>query len=180
MSRTHHDVHPRQLAPRLDTHPQHQPPEHARLAQRAQAAHALLTLDPQRLLDLAILRQHHRVLDVAIAVQPRQHAQRLVPSVLRRQPPRAVREEGHPDEQDPRGHHLHGPGDAERRCRLAGVVGAVGNAVCGGVLDEELYQDAPSNRPLLETTAHQPIMLPIITEPYLTTLPRISLGAISA
>jgi hypothetical protein len=137
----HHNIHPRQLAPHLQTASQRHPSEHLRLQQIHITLRPFLPLKLHLLTNLLKLEPHQLRVGVSPTVQIRQNRTRLLGSAVVHEPARGLGEPEHAEGEDDGGDHLEGPGDAE-----GGGAGDVGAAE----LDEVLDEDPPGDGPLLE------------------------------
>lgn len=145
----HHDIHPAELGPHLQTHSQEDTLRNARLHELLVTSRVLLALQSQRILDLLVLSKDLRVVDITIPMETGKVMHALIPAVLTRQPTRRLGVEEQPHEVDSTRDNLDTPGDAESR-RALGFIFRAAVDVAGAVLDEVLDQDTPGDCPLLQ------------------------------
>lgn len=183
---THHDIHATKLAPCLDAHAQGKSPPHRLLQQQhSKARRPLFSLQPKILFDFAILRHDLGVVYVSVSMQISKQLDGGVPVVLRSKITRALGKENESRKEKNTGHDLESIRDSKGSALRITVVWVGAEQVDKAVLEQKLYQNAPSDAPLLETRRHVLDAFQLSSwsrrhSAYLMTRPRIFLGAISA
>ena len=89
------------------------------------------------------------MMDIAMRVEVCEHRDGFFPPVLTAKPARRMRQPKHPYHKHKRRHGLKRPWNTESRGALVRIVGATINER-RAVLHEVLYQDPPSDGPLLK------------------------------
>lgn len=142
-------IHPRELGPHLHRSAENHTLQDFIACQDAKGGLGILSFKAEGFVNFLILSKHPCRCDVASTVQIGKNADRLFPAISTCQPAGGVWQEKHADKKNHGWEDLHAPWNAKCGRALVWVGRASSGERCS-VLDEELDQNSPRDRPLLQ------------------------------